>query len=166
MIDIKTLTKEEIDDLRKQINTYDEIDQYNKNVDSIIENRKYIGKCFYNKNKREYLKVLSSKSSNEYRFECLTFSYPIQCKQKVKFSKTRFNGDCFSNIVNELLEIKAYPLLCNVNIIDPSCSGKVIDNLVPISNKQFEESLRQYIEDLLDAIDKGDFDTSQSVIHR
>lgn len=166
MIDINTLTEDEIDNLREQIRKRDNTEQYNRNIDSIIENRKYIGKCFYNEKTHEYIKVLSSKSSNEFRLECMTFSYPIKCQETMKWHKFTSPDDCFSRIESEFLVIKDYPLLCNGIAIGTDYDGKVIDNLKLISNLEFEKALRGYIENLICAMNDGEFDTSKNVRKR
>ncbi len=165
MIDLNSLSEEEINELRRQISIYDYNAKYNRNVSQIIENRKYIGKCYYDETKHEYIKVLSSKSSNEYRFECLTFSYPIKCHERTKLSKFTGNA-CFSVIDNKFVAICDYPLLCNGIAMGLKYYGKVINNLHEITNDEFESALRRYVEDLINEIDNGTFDTSRNVEYR
>ena len=69
--------------------------------------------CFKEKNKEKYIRVLSSKSSNEYRFECMCFELPIKMRENHRLTKIFNPENAFSTIDFESIYIEDYPLLCS-----------------------------------------------------
>lgn len=162
MFDYKTLnlTEEELDELQQQLNKRKEIQQYEKYIDTINEHKKYIGLCFKEKKKEKYIRVLSSKSSNQYRFECMCFEFPINITENHRLTKIFRPENAFSNIEFNSIYIEDYPLLCT-SFINQKVE-KVIDSLIPISEDEYFSKMKEYVNELETSIKNGLFDTSKN----
>ena len=163
MIDIDKLSDDELYELRQQINNRYSRRAYDENVREILDHRTYIGKCFYDEEEDKYIRVLSSLSSNAYRFECLVFKSQIKCETTYTAdARTRPSHRCFSNIVTDFFVIEDYPLLCYDygNLNNP---GKVIDRLEEISQETYCEKMDEHFSAMKDAINSGMFDTTKEL---
>lgn len=156
------LTDEELDELQEQLNMRKKKTAYEENLKAIEDNKKYIGKCYKEKvkGKDKYIRVLSSKSSNQYRFECMCFEFPIVFHDKLHLTKI-FNPDnAFANIEFKGLYIESYPLLCTSWKVNHP--AKVVNTLEEISEEEYFNKMNEYIEELQKMIKSGAFDTSKN----
>lgn len=154
------LTEKELDELQEQLNSRKTKKIYQENLDAIERNRVYIGKCYKEPKKDKYIRVLSSKSSNQYRMECMCFELPIKVEQNLHLRKI-FHPDCaFGTIDFEGIYVEDYPLLCSAGISIKGI-GKVVDNLIEITEDEYFEKMNDYISSLQTMIKNGDFDTSK-----
>lgn len=162
MIDYKSLnlSEEELDELQHQLNNRKSKQQYERYIDRINEHKKYIGLCFKEKNKEKYIRVLSSKSSNEYRFECMCFELPIKFNEKHRLTKIFNPENAFSTIDFESIYIEDYPLLCS-SFLDKKVK-KVIDALIPITEEEYFDKMKEYVMELEKAIKNDVFNTSKN----
>ena len=162
MIDYKdlNLSEEELDSLRDQLNNrkkYETFEEYKK---TIKEHQKYIGKCFKEKDKNKYIRVLSSKSSNQFRFECMCFEFPVNFIEHHNYSMVFSSEDAFSQIDFEGIYVEDYPLLC----VDwKNKKGNILQNLIEISEDEYFSKMDEYIKELQEKIKNGDFDTSKNI---
>lgn len=153
------LTEEELEDLEMQLHNRKKRQQYEENIKQINENKKYIGKCYKEKNKEKYIRVLSSKSSNSYRLECMCFEFPVTFKEQHRLTKM-FNPDnAFSEIDFEGIYVEDYPLLCCDWVHK---KGNVLASLEEISEEKYFEMMNEYIKELQEKVKNGDFDTSKN----
>ena len=99
MIDLNklNLTEEELDELEDVLRNRKRKQAYENNIQDIENNKKYIGKCYKDKYGK-YLRVLSSKSSNQYRFECMCFEFPVTFKEDHHLTKMFMPDNAFSTI--------------------------------------------------------------------
>lgn len=147
------MTDSELDQLTIMLNDRHIHRRYEENVKSIKKNMQYDGKCYKSFNGHTYLRVLSAKSENEYRFECMIFKFPIELHES-KDSSLRFRAaNAFSNIEFEGVHIESVPLLCDS---DMPHMTKVIDELVEISETEYFDKMDAYMSDLKQKI-KSDF---------
>ena len=150
------LTEEELDELQKQLNLRSKQQQYEENLQAIEEHKSYIGKCYFDKEKDQYIRVLSSKSTNQFRFECMIFSFPIKIKEE-KRKTLQFSPDnAFSNILWKGIHIEDYPLLCS----HPQ-RGKILHVLTEIDENEYFKKMDEYNTLLKEAIKNGIFDTTK-----
>lgn len=153
------LTEEELEDLEMQLHNRKKRQQYEENIKQIDENKKYIGKCYKEKDKEKYIRVLSSKSSNSYRLECMCFSFPVTFKEHHHLTKM-FNPDnAFSEIDFEGIYVEDYPLLCCDWVHK---KGNVLASLEEISEEEYFEMMNKYIKELQEKVKNGNFDTSKN----
>lgn len=153
------LTEDELDDLQEQLNNRKTKKLYQENLDAIERNRVYIGKCYKEPKKDKYIRVLSSKSSNQFRLECMCFEFPIKVEQKLYLRKI-FHPDCaFGEIDFEGIYVEDYPLLCSSMSLKGR--GQIVDTLEEISEDVYFEKMNEYITTLQTMIKNGDFDTSK-----
>lgn len=153
------LTEEELEDLEIQLHNRKKRQQYEENIKQIDENKKYIGKCYKEKNKEKYIRVLSSKSSNSFRLECMCFEFPVTFKEQHRLTKM-FNPDnAFSEIDFEGIYVEDYPLLCCDWVHK---KGNVLASLEEISEEKYFEMMNKYIKELQEKVKNGEFDTSKN----
>ncbi|WP_286078008.1 hypothetical protein [Thomasclavelia cocleata] len=153
------LTEEELEDLEMQLYNRKKRQQYEENIKQIDENKKYIGKCYKEKDRDKYIRVLSSKSSNSYRLECMCFCFPVSFKEVNRLTKI-FNPDnAFSEIDFEGIYIEDYPLLCCDWVHK---KGNVLASLEEISEDEYFKKMNEYIEELQKKVKEGYFDTSKN----
>ena len=154
------LTEKELDELQDQLNMRKQKQVYEQYIEAINKNRNYIGKCFKEKNKEKYIRVLSAKSSNEYRCECMCFDFPIKYTNE-SFLRKIFTPDiAFGRIKFKGFYTEDYPLFCNHLI-----SGKnmrVIDSLEEITEEEYFLKMDQYLKELQEKIKNNEFDTSKN----
>lgn len=153
------LTEEELEDLEIQLHNRKKRQQYEENIKQIDENKKYIGKCYKEKDKEKYIRVLSSKSSNSFRLECMCFEFPVTFKEQHRLTKI-FNPDnVFSEIDFEGIYVEDYPLLCCDWVHK---KGNVLASLEEISEEKYFEMMNKYIKELQEKVKNGEFDTSKN----
>lgn len=153
------LSEEDLDSLQKQLNDRKKKEVYEGYIEKIDEHKKYIGKCFKEKNKDKYIRVLSSKSSNQYRLECMCFEFPIKFSENHRLTMIFNPENAFSTIDFEGIYVEDYPLLCS-NWLDND-RGNVIDSLIPISQEEYFEKMNEYVKALQEKVENGEFDTSK-----
>ncbi|MBR1455203.1 MAG: hypothetical protein IJ593_11285 [Lachnospiraceae bacterium] len=154
------LTDDELLKLESELRQNRREKEIKQTIDRIIENRKYLGKCYFDKNKNQYICVLSSKSTNEFRAECLVFEYPIRfievhkalglCDARVN-SRIDFGG----------LSIDSYPLTCYTLV--NGMNVEQVETLKPITLAEYFNILDLYIKDLKNMIISKKFDTSVDI---
>lgn len=165
MIDYKdlNLTEEELDELQEQLNMRKKKELYEKHIETIENNRAYVGKCYKEKHRpkgqEKYICILSSKSSNEYRAEAMCFEFPVKIDEKHNLTKM-FNPDnAFGGINFKGIYVESYPLLCNSIISRP---GKVLNNLEEITQEEYFKQMDRYIKELQEKVASGEFETSKN----
>lgn len=150
--DLKNMNESELDELQDFLNNRKSKKIYQQHLDAIKENQKYIGKCYKEKKHEKYIYVLSSKSSNECRMECMCFEFPIKFFEENKFLTRIFNPEnAFSNIDFESIYVEDYPLLCN----------GVLQSLEEISQEKYFSKMDEYIQELKKFIQEDKFNTSK-----
>ena len=156
------LSEKELDELQKQLNSRKTKKVYEEYISEIEKNKEYIGKCFLEKEKgkEKYIRVLSSKSSNIYRFECMCFEFPIKMNERHRLTKIFNPENAFSNIDFESIYVEDYPLLCN-NLLSKK-GTKVINSLIPISEEDYFKKMKEYVIELEKAIKDDMFNTSKA----
>ena len=152
------MTEEELDELENLLKTRKAKATYEKNIKAINEHKKYIGKCY--KEDKKYIRVLSSKSSNASRFECMCFEFPITYDEKHFYTKIFNPINAFSTIDFQGIYIEDYPLLCNS--WGTSHGLKIVDSLTEITEEEYFSKMDEYIKNLQIMIKNGDFDTSKN----
>lgn len=158
MINIDDLTEKELDELRNELNKRESKKIYNDNITAIKNNREYIGKCYKEKNNDKFIRVLSSKSSNPFRLECMCFELPVKFSENYN-SRFSASNSMFSNIDFDGIYIEDYPLLCS----DYKTHGKVLNTLVEITEEEYFDKMDEYISNLQKMIKNNDFDTSKNI---
>lgn len=149
--DLENMSESELDELQDFLNNRKSKKIYQQHLDAIKQNQKYIGKCYKEKKHEKYIYVLSSKSSNEYRMECICFELPVKFFEQHKLTKM-FNPDnTFSNIDFESIYIEDYPLLCN----------GVLHSLEEISKEEYFSKMDEYVQELKEFIKEDKFNTSK-----
>lgn len=149
--DLENMSESELDELQDFLNNRKSKKIYQQHLDAIKQNQKYIGKCYKEKKHEKYIYVLSSKSSNEYRMECICFELPVKFFEQHKLTKM-FNPDnAFSNIDFESIYIENYPLLCN----------GVLHSLEEISKEEYFSKMDEYVQELKEFIKEDKFNTSK-----
>lgn len=149
--DLENMSESELDELQDFLNNRKSKKIYQQHLDAIKQNQKYIGKCYKEKKHEKYIYVLSSKSSNEYRMECICFELPVKFFEQHKLTKM-FNPDnAFSNIDFESIYIEDYPLLCN----------GVLHSLEEISKEEYFSKMDEYFQELKEFIKEDKFNTSK-----
>lgn len=149
--DLENMSESELDELQDFLNNRKSKKIYQQHLDAIKQNQKYIGKCYKEKKHEKYIYVLSSKSSNEYRMECICFELPVKFFEQHKLTKM-FNPDnAFSNIDFESIYIEDYPLLCN----------GVLHSLEEISKEEYFSKMDEYVQELKAFIREDKFNTSK-----
>lgn len=151
------LTEDELDDLQHQLNERKSKQVYEDYIAAIERNKKYVGKCYWDKDKDEYIMVLSSKSSNEYRLECMLFSFPVKVKENHRLTKLFNPENAFSSISYQGIHVDSYPLLCS----SFKTKGSVLKSLKEITKEEYYSKMDEYTKALQAAIDNGDFETSK-----
>lgn len=156
------LTEEELDELQNQLNMRKQKAIYKQNLKSIEDNKKYIGKCYKeNENgKEKYIRVLSSKSTNQYRLECMCFDFPVKFHNNIHLTKMFNPENAFANIEFKGIYIESYPLLCTS--WKSKKTAKVINTLVEITEEEYFNKMNEYITKLQEMIKNGEFDTSKN----
>lgn len=157
-IDIDNLSEEELDKLQNYLNNRKKRERYEKNIESINNHREYIGKCYKEKESDTYIRVLSAKSSNEFRVECMIFSFPIKFKEDHRFTKIFQPDNAFSEIEFEGIHVEDYPLFCN-SVLNRKYT-KVLHSLDEISEEEYFQKMNEYIQELQVKIKENFFDTS------
>lgn len=152
------LTEEELDELQEQLNMRKRKESFNKNIQAIEDNKKYIGKCYKDEKDNTYIRVLSSKSSNQYHFECMCFKFPVSFQEKHYLTKIFSADNAFSTIDFEGFYIEDYPLLCNS--FGKNKIGKVVNNLIEIDEEEYFKKMNEYVIELQEKIKNGFFDTT------
>lgn len=151
------LSEEELDSLQNQLNMRKKKKTYEGYIQQIEENKKYIGKCFKTKDNKKFIRVLSSKSSNQYRLECMCFEFPVSFSQNHFLTKI-FNPEyAFSTIEFKGIYVEDFPLLCN----DFPSRKRTIDSLISITEEEYFNKMQEYINELQKKVQNGDFDTSK-----
>lgn len=162
-IDSLNLTEEQLDELQHQLNQRKERQVYQNNLAAIEENRKYIGKCYVDRNdkgKEKYIYILSSKSSNVFRFEAMCFSFPVKFKENLHMYKI-FNADsAFSTIEFNGIHVEDYPLLCCAYKKDGNKILNVSQTLTEITPKEYFDKMYEYIDELQTKMINSEFDTT------
>ena len=149
--DLENMSESELDELQDFLNNRKSKKIYQQHLDAIKQNQKYIGKCYKEKKYEKYIYVLSSKSSNEYRMECICFELPVKFFEQHRLTKM-FNPDnAFSNIDFESIYIEDYPLLCN----------GVLHSLEEISKEEYFSKMDEYVQELKAFIREDKFNTSK-----
>lgn len=111
--ELKKLSEEEQNKILNYLQNDKRHEVYENNLKMIEENRKYIGKCFKNKIKDEYLIVVDSRSINEYHLECFSFSFPIKIEKTFPYMTKMFNpNSCFGGLEMDNFDFKNAGLLC------------------------------------------------------
>lgn len=151
------LTEEEMDDLQEELNSRKKKQAYKKNIEAIENNRKYVGKCYFDKKENKYIMVLSSKSSNEYRLESMVFSFPIKVKENHRFTKVFSPDNAFSTISYNGIHVESYPLLCS----SFTSRGTVLKSLEEITKEEYYSKMDEYISDLKKTIKNKQFETNK-----
>ena len=152
------LTEKELDELQKQLNERKDKKRYEENIKKIEDNKKYIGKCYKEDNHKKYIRVLSSKSTNQYHFECMCFDFPISFKEDYLYMRKVFTPDCaFSKIDFQGIYVEDYPLLCN----SFWSNKKVVDTLIEITEEEYFEKMNEYVQKLQTLIKEDYFNTSK-----
>lgn len=158
---LESYSEKEIEELTSYLKNRNAHNLYERNIRKIIEHKKYIGKCYFNQKSNQYIKILSSKSSNEYHLECMCFSFPVKFTENNRL-KLKFSSDsAFSTIDFEGIYIEDYPLLCNDHL--SKGNKKVIDSLKEISEEEYFNKMNEYIKELQDKVKNGYFNTSRKV---
>lgn len=153
------LTEEELDELQNQLNNRKKQEAYNNNLEAIENHKKYIGKCYKDEKENTYIRVLSSKSSNQYRFECMCFKFPVSYYENHHLTKIFSPDNAFSTIDFDSIYIEDYPLLCSS--WKSKTPAKVINTLIEISEEEYFEKMNEYIAELQQKIKDGYFDTTK-----
>lgn len=165
MVDYRSLNmnEEELDELQRQLNERKARQTYENSLEQIEKNRKYIGKCYRTKDKKEYIYVLSSKSSNVFRFECMCFSFPVTFQENLNLTKIFNPINAFSTIDYTGIHVEDYPLLCYAYSSLKGDEKKlvVLNTLEEITEEEYFNKMYEYIDDLQTAIHNGKFDTSK-----
>ena len=162
MIDIESLnlTEEELNQLQVQLNERKARQVYRDNLNKINENKKYIGKCYKEKDRNKYIYVLSSKSSNVFRFECMCFSFPVTFRENQRISRIFNPDDAFSTIEFDGIHVEDYPLLCYAYKSTSEKVLKVLNTLEEITEEEYFNKMYEYIDDLQTSIHNGKFNTT------
>lgn len=154
------LTDEELDELQEQLNMRKKKEIYEENIKAIEDNRKYVGRCFREKGKNKYIYILSSKSSNQYRFEAMCFELPVKVSEKHHLTKM-FNPDnAFGHIEFKGIYIESYPLLCMS--LTSKKPGKVINTLEEITQEEYFKKMDEYTKELQQKMAAGEFESSKN----
>jgi len=150
--DIKNLNKEEKAKLFEYLKNEHAHEVYEKNLEVIKENKKYIGKCFKSKHSEKYLIVLDSRSTNEFHFECFTFSFPIKIDKTHPYLRKLFSPDsCFGHLTMNNFQIEDIGLLC----FSFKKSGLRINaEYEEITEERFLEKFNQFTAELKTVIAK------------
>ena len=151
------LSEEELDELQSQLNNRKDRQIYEDNIKQIEAHKKYIGKCFKDKHNK-YIRVLSSKSSNTFRFECMCFEFPIIFHEKFNHTLRLNPENAFSRIEFKGIYVEDYPLLCNTI---GGKAGKTINSLEEISEEEYFSKMHEYIDILEEMVKNNEFDTSK-----
>ena len=158
------LTEEELDELQEQLNMRKKKEAYEENLKFIEENRKYIGKCYKEKNKvsgkEKYIRVLSSKSTNPYRFECMCFDFPVIFRDNPHLTKMFNPENAFAHIEFKSIYVESYPLLCTS--WTNRKPGKIVDTLEEITEEDYFKKMDEYVAKLKEMIKDGEFETSKN----
>lgn len=142
------MSEEELDELQDLLNNRKTIKVYEKNVEAINENRKYIGKCY--KENDKYIRIVSAKSSNQFRLEAMCFEFPIKLEKINKMTKI-FQPNCaFGEIDFEGFFVEDYPLLCYGQL----------KKIKEISEEEYFTKMDEYVSELKEKIKNNFFDTS------
>lgn len=162
MIDYKdlNLSEEDLESLRDQLNNRAKKETYEEYLEKIREHKKYIGKCFKENKKDKYIRVLSSKSSNQYRLECMCFEFPVKFSENHRLTKIFSPENAFSEIEFEGIYVEDYPLLCSDW---RNKKGKVYENLIEITEGEYFSKMDEFIEELKTKIKNDEFNTSKNI---
>lgn len=163
-IDVMSMPQKDFDELRRKIREREYKKQYNDNIDEIICHREYTGRCYFDKQDNAYLRVLSAKSSNDVRMECLTFKFPVVLEEREDFRMVSSPDDCFSEIENEFIHVEDFPFFCYD--LDGDGEKKVFERLVEITEEEFFRKMDEYVSELKQAILDGAFDTAKGIEKR
>lgn len=140
----------ELNELRKKLKEVEE--KRIKEIENrgIENNKKYIGKCYFDKKEQKYIRVLSAKSSNTFRLECMCFSFPVKFVEQL----SNYYYNIFSVINFCGIYVEDYPMFCNDN--------ESINSLEEISEEEYFNKMNEYIKELQNKIKNGYFDTSKN----
>ena len=131
---------------------------YEHYINEIDAHKEFIGKCFKEGNKDKYIRVLSSKSSNQFRLECMCFEFPITFNEK-HYTKQVFAPEiAFSTINFNGIHVEDYPLLCFSYGYKPT----ILPSLIEISEDEYFKQMHRYVDELEKEICSGSFDTSKN----
>ena len=135
-INLEQLTLEEIKSLSTDINNYLYENKKRLTLDQYEKNKKYVGKCYYFNDTKEYVKVVSIKGGGAIYVSCLKFSlYPkAEFINKFTFFDS-WDGYCghweFEGIYVEDVLIKR------------------LDDATEISIEEYNQAMKIYVDKLL-----------------
>ena len=155
--EIENLSKEDLDELKLKLDKSDLETKTEDLKERIESNKDYVGRCYKILVKPhngmfpemyKYIKVISERSSNEYRLSSLVFlEHPIYWfdfqRSKVPRAGNNYLGDFrFLGI-----HLEDYPFFC-YDLLRKDKVGKGIDFLTEISLEEYNNALDNYIEEL------------------
>ena len=149
--DLKNMNESELDEIQDFLNNRKSKKIYQQHLDVINEHKTYIGKCYKEKKKEKYIYVLSSKSSNESRMECMCFEFPINYFEQHRLTKLFNPENAFSNIDFEGIYVEDYPFFC----------FGTLNNLIEITKEEYFQKMDEWISSLKKFMEEDKFNTSK-----
>lgn len=112
------------------------VEKSNQKAVKVVEiNTKLVGNCYYDYHNNIYIKVISARSTSQYRVECLVFEMP---------PKYYFNPHLYSVVGNNYFGEFIFGSIYTDSILITD-----LDQFVPITLKDYNNSLRKWVEYLI-----------------
>lgn len=146
---LKKLAKEnniELKDILAELKQEERLHSETKMVEQVEANKPLVGKCFYKTveprhsmfpHMKRFYQVLSNRSENEYRVECLVFDEHPTYWFKYQAHKAGFSGDFYlGNFEFESFHTE-------------SRMANSFINMTEITKEEFDEHARKYLDEIL-----------------
>lgn len=158
--EIKALPKEDVHKIEAALKKAEDGKALSKLKATVESHKSYVGKCYRRRVQPDngmfpemwrYMKVLSERSSNEYRMETLIFDeHPVYWFEHKSSKMDRIGYNYLGEFDFEGLRVEDYPFFCYT----PRTGGKQmeIDLLEEIAPGEYNRAMNQYIMELQELV--------------